>query len=417
MHKYLNRIACGLFFWLCVNVGANAGSATLDQALSSALNYSAELSANSHQVNALNNMADSAMQLPDPKLQVGIENVPVGGDNSHRLTREGMTMQKVGVMQQYVSSAKRESKSDAIKAEASKTAANSAVIQAKVQRETAQAWFDLALSEKTLTAINAVVAETSRQTAVQTSGVASGSTSASSVLDIQLALNAMKNEQDNARRDIQIAQAKLTKLTGENITATSGKLPRIERLPADEKTLMAGVDQHPEIIQALREADSAKAKSNQSALAAIPDVGVEVYYAKRADGMDDMAGVMLTVDLPLFQGSRQDKDHAADVSRTYQANDQLAQLKRDHQSELSALISQYQAAKSIYERQAKEVIPLLRAKIKLSEAQYRAGNSGLAEVLDARRALLNGEIAKHNAEKTLSSAWAAIRYLIPQEVK
>lgn len=39
------------------------------------------------------------------------------------------------------------------------------------------------------------------------------------------------------------------------------------------------------------------------------------------------------------------------------------------------------------------------------------------ELLAARRDLLSGEIASNNAEKALANAWAAIRYLIPQDVK
>ena len=179
-------------------------------------------------------------------------------------------------------------------------------------------------------------------------------------------------------------------LTGKEVRDISGPLPRIERLPADEAALMAGIKLHPEVIQAAREADLAKAKSGQSEVAAIPDVGVEVYYARRGDDYDDMVGVMFTVDMPIFQGKRQDKDHAADVSRTYEANDRLTLLMREHQAQQYQLISQYNAAKAIYDRQQSEVLPLLR-KVSLVNAQYRAGSSALAELLAARRDLLSGE--------------------------
>ncbi|MDU4348415.1 MAG: TolC family protein, partial [Klebsiella michiganensis] len=312
MHIF-NKAACGLPLLLSL-MSTNGWATTLSEALSAAENYSAELSANDHQVNALKNMADSAMQLPDPKLKFGIENVPLGGNNAGRLTREGMTMQRVGVMQDYVSSTKRERKADSITAEARQTAANADVIRARLQRETAQAWLALALAQKSLRSVQTLISETSRQIDVQKAGVSSASASPSSVLDVQLALNAMKNEQDNARRDVQIAQARLLQLTGKEVRDISGPLPHIERLPADEADLMAGIKLHPEVIQAAREADLAKAKSGQSEVAAIPDVGVEVYYARRGDDYDDMVGVMFTVDMPIFQGKRQDKDHAADVS-------------------------------------------------------------------------------------------------------
>lgn len=412
----LNKAACWLPLLLSL-ISTNGWATTLSEALSAAESYSAELSANDHQVNALKNRADSAMQLPDPQLKFGIENLPLGGNNASRLTREGMTMQKIGVMQDYVSSTKRERKADAITAEARQAAANTDVIRARLQRETAQAWLALAVAQKTLRSVQTLMSETSRQIGVQKAGVSSASASPGSVLDVQLALNAMKNEQDNARRDVQIAQARLLQLTGKAVRDISGPLPRIERLPADEAALMAGVKLHPEVIQAAREADLAKAKSDQSEVAAIPDVGVEVYYARRGDDYDDMVGVMFTVDMPVFQGKRQDKDHAADISRTYEANDRLTLLMREHQAQQYQLISQYHAAKAIYDRQQSEVLPLLRKKVSLVNAQYRSGSSALTELLAARRDLLSGEIASNNAEKALADAWAAIRYLIPQDVK
>lgn len=412
----LNKAACGLPLLLSL-ISTNGWATTLSEALSAAESYSAELSANGHQVNALKNRADSALQLPDPKLKLGIENLPLGGNNTSRLTREGMTMQKVGVMQDYVSSTKRERKADALTAEARQVAANADVIRARLQRETAQAWLALAVAQKSLRSVQTLMSETTRQIGIQKAGVSSASASPSSVLDVQLALNAMKNEQDNARRDVQVAQARLVQLTGKAVRDISGPLPRIERLPADEAALMAGVKFHPEVIQAAREADLAKAKSSQSEVAALPDVGVEVYYARRGDDYDDMVGVMFTVDMPVFQGKRQDKDYAADISRTYEANDRLTLLMREHLAQQYQLISQYNAAKAIYDRQQSEVLPLLRKKVSLVNAQYRSGSSALTELLAARRELLSGEIASNNAEKALADAWAAIRYLIPQDVK
>lgn len=139
---------------------------------------------------------------------------------------------------------------------------------------------------------------------MQKAGVASGSNSASSVLALQLTVNEMKNQLDNAKRDVAVARSRLKQLTGADITRVSGDFPVITRLPASQSALIDAIKQHPEIIQAAREADAAKGKSAQSAVAAIPDVGVEVYYGKRDDGLEDMGGVMLTLDLPLFKSQR-----------------------------------------------------------------------------------------------------------------
>ncbi|WP_145539540.1 TolC family protein [Yersinia kristensenii] len=392
-----------------------AADITLEQALVSAERYSAELSANQHQVNALENMASSATQLPDPKLKFGIENLPVGGNNGRRFTREGMTMQRIGIMQDYVSSDKRQRKADTLSAEARKTAAGSETIRTRLQRETAQAWLDLALTEQAVADARVLVQESEKQVALQRAGVASGGALPSSVLDARLTLSAMQDRLTTAQRDVALAQTQLTQLTGIEVQHVSGTLPNFSRLPADINVLRDAIKQHPEILLASREAEVAKARSAQSAIAATPDVGIEVYYAKRAEEYEDMAGVMVTVDLPLFRSQRQDKDYAADVSRSMEANDQLTLLTREHRAQLDTLLAQYHATQELWQRQTNEILPLQKQRVKLMMAQYQANKSDLGSVLEARRALLDSQLNASNAARELARTWAAIRYLTPQE--
>ncbi|UYA59563.1 Copper/silver efflux RND transporter, outer membrane protein CusC [Pectobacterium sp. F1-1] len=405
------RACLAMLLWLPAAVFA--ADLSLEQALQAAERYSADLSANQHQINALQNMADSATQLPDPKLKFGVENLPLGGNNGSRLTREGMTMQRIGVMQTYVSSRKRDSKAQAIRVEADALQSNSESIRARLQRETAQAWLDLALSQKALADVVALVNESQRQIASQKANVAAGGET-SSVLDARLTLATMQDKLADAERDTQIAHARLVQLTGMTAINVHGELPRFERLPASPEVLSSAIHQHPEMQQARREAELAQARSAQSAVAAIPNVDVEVYYAKRGDDYDDMAGMMVTVDLPLFTSKRQDKDYAADVSRSMEARDKVLLTEREHQAQLDTLIAQYLAAQSRWQRQSNDVLPLQQQRIKLIQAQYQSGSSNLAAVLDARRALLESRIAVQDTAREMAQYWAAIRYLTPQ---
>ncbi|MCV9877976.1 TolC family protein [Brenneria izbisi] len=414
MHLSKHRasgVCLAMLLWL--PAASFAADLDLDQALLAAERYSAELSANQHQINALQNMADSATQLPDPQLRFGIENLPLGGSNGSRLTREEMTMQRIGVMQTYVSSSKRESKAQTFRVEAASLRSNSESLRARLQRETAQAWLELALSQKSLQELKLLVAESQRQIVLQKASVAAGS-EASSVLDARLTLTAMQDRLADAERDVRIARARITRLTGLSDVNVRGELPRFERLPASQEELKNNLHQHPEMQQAQHEAELAKARSAQSAVAAIPDVGVEVYYAKRGNDYDDMAGVMVTVDLPLFKSKRQDKDYAADVARTQEARDNVLLAAREHQVQLDTLIAQYQAAQSRWQRQKQDVLPLQQQRSKLIQAQYQSGSSDLAAVLEARRALLESNIAAQDAAREMAQIWAAIRYLIPQ---
>lgn len=395
-------------------VSAFATPVTLPQALVAAQGYSAELSASRHQINALENRADSAMQLPDPKLKFGIENLPVGGSNDQRFTREGMTMERIGIMQDYVSSSKRERKADTLRAESRQAAANGQSIRAQLQRDAAQAWMELAIGNETVKQLKALVDESQRQIGVQRGGVSSGSALPASVLDARLTLISMQDKLTEAERDVQLARTRLSQLTGIDQPEILGAIPPVSELPA-EATQADSISQHPEVLQARREAEVAQAKSSESAIAALPDIGVEVYYGRRADNYDDLAGVMVTVDLPLFTASRQDKDHAADQSMAMESNDRLAQLIRTHQAQLTTLLAQYQAANTLWQRQKNDVVPLQQQRISVIQAQYRAGKSSLNDVLEARRSLLDSQIAQRNAELDVARYWVALRYLAPQE--
>ena len=395
---------------------AQAAALSLEQTLDLAQRYSAELSASRNQVRAFGAMADSARQLPDPELKFGIENLPVQGSNARRFTREGMTMQRVGVMQTFVSADKRERKADTLLAQSASASAQEQVIRAQLQRDTAQAWLDLALSEKAVQAARQLLNETGRQIPVQRSGVASGSAAASSTLALQSALSAMRDNLTLAERDVSLAQTRLYQLTGETFDGVAGALPRYQRLPAEPQTLEQGVSAHPEVVLAAREADVAKARSAQSAVASKPDVGVEVYYARRAEAYGDLAGVMFTVGMPIFQSHRQDKDYAADVSRAMEANDRLSQATRDRVALVRSLVAEYQAAQTLWRRKQEEIVPLSQQRLKVVTAEYRSGQAALDAVLDARRSLLDAQLSAINAEKEMAQRWAAVRYLTVQGV-
>lgn len=393
---------------------AQAAALSLEQTLALAEQYSATLSANRNQVRAIGAMADSARELPDPELKFGIENLPVQGSNARRFTREGMTMQRIGVMQKYVSADKRERKAETLLAQSASASAEAQVIRAQLQRDTAQAWFNLALSEKAVQAARQLLNETEKQIPVQRSGVASGSTTASGVLGLQNTLFAMRDNLTLAERDVSLAQTRLYQLTDETIDSVAGVVPRYQRLPAEPQRLEEGVSAHPEVVLAAREADVAKARSAQSAVASKPDVGVEVYYARRAEEYGDLAGVMFTVDMPLFQSHRQDKDYAAEVSRSMEANDQLAQITRDRVALVRNLVAEYQAAQTLWSRKQQEIVPLNAQRLKVINAEYRSGQASLDAVLEARRSLLDAQLSAINAEKEMALRWAAVRYLTVQ---
>ena len=80
---------------------------SFDSALALAVRETPALRAEAAQVDAARHAAIPAGALPDPKLVLGIDNLPIEGPDRFSLTRDGMTMRRIGVMQEFPNDAKR----------------------------------------------------------------------------------------------------------------------------------------------------------------------------------------------------------------------------------------------------------------------------------------------------------------------
>ena len=111
---------------------------------------------------------------PDPKLIFGVENVPTDGADKWSLTADGMTMKRIGVMQDFVRGDKRELMSTRAQAEARREAALVDMQASELRREVAMAWLERYYAERSLALVDALVAESGLQIAGTTAQLAAG---------------------------------------------------------------------------------------------------------------------------------------------------------------------------------------------------------------------------------------------------
>ena len=86
-----------------------------------AVERSRQLAAQDSASLASREMAVAAGQLPDPVLKLGIDNLPVDGPDRFSLTRDFMTMRRIGVMQEITRGEKRELRRQALRARGRKS--------------------------------------------------------------------------------------------------------------------------------------------------------------------------------------------------------------------------------------------------------------------------------------------------------
>lgn len=113
---------------------AYAEPLTLDTALKLAEQYAPTLRANSARIEGAENVVSASGILPNPKLFFGLENYPISGDASWSVTQDGMTMQKIGVMQDFPNRAKRQAEVELAKAELGSATAQTEILRIELRR-------------------------------------------------------------------------------------------------------------------------------------------------------------------------------------------------------------------------------------------------------------------------------------------
>ena len=96
---------------------ALAQTLTFNEALAMAVREAPALRAGSARVDSAQLATAPAGELPDPSLVLGLDNVPVEGDDRFSTGEDFMTMQRIGVMQEFTSPAKRRARTEQAQAQ------------------------------------------------------------------------------------------------------------------------------------------------------------------------------------------------------------------------------------------------------------------------------------------------------------
>lgn len=110
-------VVCAALSFLpaCVHAGL-----TLEQATRLAREQAPALAAQRNALAGAQAAQPAAATLPDPRLTLGVDNLPLSGADRLSLTRDFMTMQRVGLMQEVPNRAKREARASGAQARVSR---------------------------------------------------------------------------------------------------------------------------------------------------------------------------------------------------------------------------------------------------------------------------------------------------------
>ena len=391
-----------------------AAPLSLTEALAIADRESALLAAQRSAIAAAEETTAAARELPDPKLKFGIDNLPADGPDRYSLTRDFMTMRKIGVAQEFVRGEKREIKGRRAENELYREQAILGDARAALRRDVALPWMERYFAERMAAVVDEQYAETELQRESLQAGLRAGKAQPADLLAVQVSLQSLLDRRAEYRRQAARATAMLSRWLGAESARPLAALPD-RLLPAQHRDVTTHAQNHPHLQSLERQIDVARNEADLARAANKPDWGLEVAYAQRGPQYSNMLSVQISIDLPLFQANRQDRSVAAKMAQVEQARALKEDALRQHLAEAQASRADWEAASARLQRFDDSLLPLSRERAQLALAAYRGGQGPLAGALEARRVEIELRLQQLQLAAEQGRAYAQLLYFLPQE--
>lgn len=411
------KMSCALLApFLLVAAHAQGSELTLERAVELARANAPQLQAQVAAMESAEALAVAAGRLPDPALAIGIDNLPVTSADAWSVSRDFMTMRKIGVMQEFPNSRKRTAQRASAQAAISVVRSETAQADLDIARAAAQAWVDAYATgqlEKNLSALRPEL-----QLQAKAVNAALGSARASSVdaLTAQAAILDLDDRLLEAQREQRAARITLARWIGEEATSASlSSVNSFEQLPVARNTVLTTLHQHASVLAYESQLALAQTQIDLAKAEKRPDWSAEIAYAKRGNAFPDMVSLEFKVGLPLFGHNRQDAGILAKHAEFRRLESLRDAELRMHTEEVATALAAWQSAHDRAELSRAERLPLARQRVQAALAGYGAGSSALIDVLSS--IVAEAELQQKHSEllRELGRAWVFLRYLQPQE--
>lgn len=378
-----------------------------EEAVALALANQPQLAAQEAGITALREEAVAARQLPDPKLTLGVEGLPV---NSLSLTREDMTQTVLGLSQMIPGGEKLAVAGRRLDHQASRGEHQLQADRRRIARDSRLAWLDVYWPDAAIALVTRIEAEYARQEDWARVAYTTGRVSQDEGLALRAMLESTRNRIAELEGMRARARAGLARWIGDAAarppTPDLGATAAAPSLPE----LTAGLDAHPELRTLQTGLDVGRAEAEMSRQEIKPDWGVDLSYGIRGDGRVDTLKLMVGIDLPLFPKQRQDRRVAARLAEVAGMEAMLEDRRRMLAGDLAATHAEWYSADVRLARLEKDILPLTGQRIESALAAYKSGTVGYDRVLEARRAHLEARLDELALTVARAKAAAMLKY-------
>ena len=394
---------------------ADSRPLSLNEAVHLAEDASPSITAREAAVESAEDAVAPAGALPDPQLVAGIDNLPVTTGDAFNVTRDFMTMRKIGVMQDFPQREKRRSRTERAQAMAERERALLTTERLSVRESVARAWIARASAEHRLELLQALQPRAEAQVAAATAALSGGRGSVADGIAAKSAQASLADRISQVEREVEDTRAEFARWVPEAADRPLGDAADWSDLGVDPDSLLTHIGHHRELLaydaaEQAANADVAMARAEKR-----PDWSVELDYAQRGPQYSNMISLEFRVGLPIFPGHRQDATIASKQAAVTQLEAEREDARRMHTADLKKTLAAWRSAGERVRRYEKDLLPLADDRAEAALAAYRGGRSDLQASLTALDEAIEARLVYTELQNTYGQAWATLHFAFPEE--
>ncbi|TNE60483.1 MAG: hypothetical protein EP335_19085 [Alphaproteobacteria bacterium] len=355
--------------------------------------------------------AIAAGALPDPMVSVGVANLPL--DNLS-LDREAMTQLRLGVRQSFPRGHTRSLMAATEQEKAAEMRAEADAQSLLIARAVTAAWHEARYSyiaEQELTKVRAQLEGLKAQQ--ESSFAAAGGAALERIYRTELEIALLDDRLASAVQDRERAVAGLARFIGQ---AAAERQPMPGALPSP--TLPAGaqiedaVANHPSLMASKNREAQAGTSVALAHEAYKPAWSLELDYGARFGDRADFGSAIVTFDLPLWTGKRQDPALSAAKRQAQAAAFETDTLRLNMLQSAHTLMADLRGLTTRLDRFDSETIKRATDAAGATRNAYQAGTVDFAELVRAEIALLDTRLRAEMLRRDIALARANLAYLM-----
>lgn len=389
---------------------------TLVEAQRIAVGRSQQLLAQDSLTTAAREQAVAAGQLPDPVLKLGIDNLPANGPDRLSLTRDFMTMRRIGVMQEIPRAEKRQLRAEKFERDAERVQAQRQLTLANVQRETALAWLDRYYAQAQRELLQQQFEETQLQVQAADSAFRTNRGSQADVFAARAAVIMLQDRLSQIDRQARGASIVLARWVGADVAGRPpAGSPPWQNTPLQGDISGEHLQRHPDLLTISAEMDAAETEARLAQANKQSDWSVEASYTQRGPAFSNMLSIGVSIPLQWDPKNRQNRELGARLAMVDEAKARYEDMLRKNEAEVRSLLNEWQTGKDRLVRYRDELIPTARQRSEATLTAYRIGKIDLAGALSARRDEIDVRMQALTLEMETARSWAQLNFLIPDD--